>query len=251
MQRITTDGIVIGTLNFDESDRLLTILSGEHGVLRAYARGARRTKSKLSSSTELMSYSRFVLFRYQERTTVDAADINTLFWNIRQDIEKLALASYLCELSADTSPVEEEAQQQLRLLLNCLALMDAGKRKAAWLKPLFELRQISLAGYMPDLVACQGCGCYETRNGYHFYPTRGAFFCEGCDLDGKEEQFDRIGPAVLSAMRHIIFSDFDKLFSFTLQENGMRVLTAVCERYIKAQLSRTFHTLEFYHAMVE
>ncbi len=248
--RTTTDGIVIGTANFDNCDRLVTILSAELGVLRAYARGARKPGSKLCGSTELLSYSRFVLFTYRERTSVDAADVNRLFWHVREDVEKLALASYLCELSAETSPSREElpgngAGDQLRLLLNCLHMLDTGKRSSPLIKSIFELRQLSLAGYMPDLVGCSECGCYESE-AFHFYPVLGELRCAACDTDGKRDQFVPLHPAVLAAMRHIIYAESEKLFGFSLSETRTKELDAVCERYMLTQLSRTFSSLTFY-----
>lgn len=250
--RTTTDGIVIGTANYDNSDRLLTILSAELGVIRAYARGARKPGSRMCSSTELLSYSRFVLFSHRERTQVDAADVNHLFWHVREDVEKLALASYLCELSAETSPSHEElpeggAREQLRLLLNCLHMLDTGKRTVSLIKPLFELRQLSMAGYMPDLVGCSRCGCFESDE-FHFYPVWGELRCAACDVQdsARSDQYVSLNPAVLTAMRHIIYAQIEKLFQFTLSEECLVQLNSVCERYMLAQLSRSFSSLEFF-----
>lgn len=248
--RTTTDGIVIGTHNIDECDRVLCILTSGMGIVRAYARGARRPGSKLSGSTELLSYSRFVLFEYKDRLTVDSADTNAQFFEIRQDIEKLALASYLCELCADTAPAGAGAMggEHLRLLLNSLAMLGSGRRAPAFLKPLYELRQVSLSGYMPNLVGCDECGCYES-DWFHFYPLTGKIVCKNCDKAPKAGQYTLLSPSLTAAMRHILYADMTKLFSFSLPPERLSELSAVCERYVKAQLSRTFKSLEFYHSL--
>ncbi|MCI8623512.1 MAG: DNA repair protein RecO [Provencibacterium sp.] len=246
--RLTTDGLVLGTLNMGETDRIITILSGEIGILRAYAGGARKPGSRLSGSTELLCYSRFVLFKNKERYSADSADSNKIFFGVRQDIEKLALASYLCELSADTSPVGEKAVGQLRLLLNCLHLLETGKRPPCFLKPVFELRQISLSGYQPDLVACQGCGRYEGGD-FLFFPESGGLLCAGCTEAEGVRGGIRLSPPVLAAMRHILYSEEGKLFSFSLADPSLKALCAVSERYIQAQLARSYHTLDFYHTL--
>lgn len=247
--RMTTDGIVIATTNIDECDRLVTLLSAEIGVVRAYVRGAKRPGSKLSGSTELLGYSRFVLFKHKDRFTIDSADSNALFFGVRQDLTKLSLAAYLCELCADTAPAGEPAKEQQRLLLNCLHLLETGKRSAEFIKPLYELRQISLSGYMPDLVACRECGQYE-RPLFHFYPVSGELVCAGCDTAPKAGQYVELSPSVLAAMRHILYASPEKLYSFTLSQQALLQLTAVCERYVKTQLSRSFKTLDFYNAML-
>lgn len=245
--RITTDGLIIGTQRFKDSDRLLTVLSGQHGVLRAYARGAGRFGSKLCGSTELLCYSRFVLFKHKDKYTVDAADVNCQFFNIRQDIGKLALASYLCEFSADTSPVEAQAQEYVRLLLNCLHMLETGKRENTFIKPLFELRQISLAGYMPDLVACTGCGAFKSPV-FYLNLLSGTIECESCS-EKKDSSFVALPSPIIAAMRHILYSEPEKLFSFTIPAECQSLLCKICEKYVQAQLSRTYKTLDFYHSI--
>lgn len=169
--RITTDGIVVRQKNFGEKDRLLTILTRDHGMITAFANGARGPRSPLAASTELLTYSNFVLFEYKGRTTVDAASAEQVFFGLRQDVELLALGSYLAQLCTEVLPEGEQEPQCLRLLLNSLYLLDAQKRTPDFIKPVFELRLLALSGFMPDLVACGGCGCFEGAQ-MHFLPCR-------------------------------------------------------------------------------
>ena len=90
--QITTYGMVLREKTI-EDDRLLTILTKEYGVIFAYARGAKRLRGKLVSSTEQLCYSRFVLFKNKDRYSVDSAEADTIFFGVRQDIEKLAHAA--------------------------------------------------------------------------------------------------------------------------------------------------------------
>ena len=154
--QITTYGMVLREKTI-EDDRLLTILTKEYGVIFAYARGAKRLRGKLVSSTEQLCYSRFVLFKNKDRYSVDSAEADTIFFGVRQDIEKLALASYFCELCIQAIPREEPAEEYLRLLLNSLHFLENGKRSPLFLKPVFELRLLTLAGFMPDLLGCREC----------------------------------------------------------------------------------------------
>ena len=170
----------------------------EQSALDFVADAAHRFDQVLSLihiSTELLGYSRFVLFKHKDRFTIDSADSNALFFGVRQDLTKLSLAAYLCELCADTAPAGEPAKEQQRLLLNCLHLLETGKRSAEFIKPLYELRQISLSGYMPDLVACRECGQYE-RPLFHFYPVSGELVCAGCDTAPKAGQYVELSPDV-------------------------------------------------------
>ena len=245
--RITTDGIVVRQKNYGEKDRLLTILSREHGMITAFANGARSPRSPLASSTELLTYSNFVLFEYKGRTTVDAASANQVFFGVRQDVELLALGTYLAQLCTEVLPEGEQDPQCLRLLLNSLYMLNEKKRTPDFIKPVFELRLLSISGFMPDLVACDVCGCYEHEKMY-FLPAEGELRCGGC-MSGHEVGALPLAPGVLAAMRYILYSDFEKLFSFTLPPEGLRQLSAVSERFLLAQLEREFPALSFYHSV--
>ena len=245
--RITTDGIVVRQKNIGERDRLITLLTRDQGMVTAYANGARSPRSPLASSTELLTYSNFVLFSYKGRTTVDAASAEQVFFGVRQDVELLALGTYLAQLCTEVLPEGEQDPHCLRLLLNSLYLLNEGKRSPDFIKPVFELRLLAISGFMPDLVACQNCGCYESDPMF-FLPEAGELRCAAC-MTGQETGALPLAPGVLAAMRYILYSDFEKLFSFTLPEEGLRQLDRVSERFLLAQLERDFPALHFYRTV--
>ena len=126
---ITTDGIVLRERAVEEYDSVLTLLTKERGVITAYARGAKKPRGVLRVPGELLSYSCFVLFENKGKYSVDKADLNSLFMGVRGDVEKLSLASYFCQLTAELAPHEEPALDYLRLLLNSLYLLEPGEEE--------------------------------------------------------------------------------------------------------------------------
>lgn len=242
---LTTNGIVLSDRKTND-DRILTVLTAQSGVITAYANGANRMKTKLGASTELLCYSRFIFFSSRGRNVVNSADSLHIFFGLRQDFEKLALASYFAELAGELSPQKESAQTQLSLLLNCLHFLENEKRDKRMLKPLLELRLLTLAGYMPALVGCRECACFEADK-MLFFPLRGDLCCGACLKEPDRPHGLYISAGVLSAMRHILYSPPEKLFSFTLSPGGLDLLNRVAEEFLKAQLEKTLPTLEFYH----
>lgn len=243
----TTLGIVIKEKTV-ESDRILTLLTQDYGVLTAYARGAQKLRGRLTSSTELLCLSRFVLFKNRDRYTVDAADSDRSFFGIRQDIEKLSLAAYFSQLTQRLAPAEEPAGEYLRLLLNCLHLLEKGGRSQLFLKAVFELRILTMAGFMPDLVGCRDCGAFE-KAPMAFLPESGELLCPDCPPTKADGPRYLLPPGVLAAMRHILYSEMGSLFAFTLSPEGLIRLGEVCERYLRIQLDMPLPTLEFYHSL--
>ena len=248
--KLTLNAIVLRDYKI-EDDRVLTLLTQEHGVLTAYAGGANRMRSSLSASTELLCYSQLVLFHNRGRYSVNNADTIRTFFGLRSQVESLALASYFAELSAQLA-ARDDGEACLRLLLNTLHFLEKNLRPAALLKPLFELRLLALLGYMPDLVACRVCGGFESPV-MHFYPAHGDLLCAACaagqEHDSTGDAF-ALSPTVLAAMRHIVFCDLEKLFSFSLPAADLDRLGFVVESFLTFQLEKSFPTLEFYHRLL-
>lgn len=248
--QLTTNGIILADWK-NEDDRVLSILTEDRGLLTAYANGANKLRSRLAASTELLCYSRFVLFLNRGRYVVDAADSNRLFFGIRSDIEKLALASYFAALTRELAPLEaggEETAAMLRLLLNCLHFIENSGKNPRLLKPLFELRMLTLAGYMPELVACRGCNCYEADE-MLFLPLTAGLVCGGCANNADRLAGIPLSKGALAAMRHIVFAQPEKLFAFTLSDSGLGAIGEAAERYVLARLEKTLPALEFLQSL--
>lgn len=243
---IKTQAIVLRERAIDEFDSVLTLLSRERGVITAYARGARKPRGSLKVPSELLSYSCFVLFWNRDRYQVDRADLDTLFMGVRADVEKLSLASYFCQLLIETAPKEEAAGEYLRLLLNALYLLDKGKRDCSFIKPVFELRLMTMCGFMPDLVSCAGCGCFEAEEIY-LLAQSAQIICGDClKKEPPGETPVRLSKTVLAAMRHILYAPFEKLFSFTIPDQQLADLNEITQYYVMVQTEKRFETLDFY-----
>lgn len=177
--QVATTGLVLRQVKVGEADRILTILTPDLGVVSASARGSLRMKSALFSATGLFCYSEFTLTSGRSHYFVDTAQVKKVFHGISASIEGMALASYMAEIAAELSPAPPEADAQLRLLLNCLYMISERHYPCAQLKAIYELRALTLAGYMPDVLACAGCGKYD---GGEFYldPVEGRLLCADC-----------------------------------------------------------------------
>lgn len=243
--KLNTDGLIIREQQTGEDDRLVTVLTRDYGVLRAFVRGAKRIKSKSQSATQLFAYGRFSVYRGKDAYSIDEAQPIEIFFDLRNDIETLSLAQYFCELAGEFAPVEDDAEEYLKLILNALHMLTKKKKSHEQIKAIFELRLMTFAGYMPDLVECADCGKLDD-NGMFFSPVEGQIFCGSCV---KNHTCLALPNGVLFAMRHICYSENSKLFSFTLPEESMKYLSDITEQFMLMQTSKKFKTLDFYKTM--
>ncbi len=252
--QIKTDGLIIRDLNVGEDDRIVTIITRERGIIRASARGARRVKSRLSTATRLFCYSDFTLYKGRDKYIIDEAQPIEFFLGVDKDLERLSLAQYFAQLCAFLAPEEEQAEPFLRLMLNALNFIKNEKRPLPLIKSAFELRMLTMSGYMPDIVACRSCGAYEAEKMF-LDPITGALMCSDCESATEEsaqsgKKKPQLSKGALAAMRHIVFAEFEKLFSFTLPEVALKELTFAVQEYMLSQIERSFPTLEFYNSLV-
>lgn len=243
--KFTTQGLIIKQQNIGEQDRLVWVLTKDSGVIRAFVRGAKNIKNPKSTATSLLCYSKLSVYKGKEAYSIDEAEVIELFFDLRKDIEKMSLAQYFCELANYICPQEQSAEHQLSLILNALYLLSTTDKNQSLIKACVELRLASLSGYMPDLVMCRDCGEYEAPQ-MMFLLTKGALKCSECFKKAPCEQAVPLDRGLLHALRHIVFSESKKVFSFNLSDEGLQKLNYITETYLAKVLERDFPTLHFY-----
>lgn len=241
---LNTQGIVIREQTLKENDRIISVLTKNHGVIKAYVFGAKKIQSKMSASTQLFAFSDFGFNNKNGFYTVEHAMPKEMFFELRNDIESLSLAQYFAQLEEEFAPSSENGEEFLRLMLNCLHILCKKKRSLSQLKSVFELRILCLSGYMPDIMMCKKCGKYEDSTMF-FNKTDTTLCCKDC-YEGNGVALD-IG--VVQAMRHICYSDHEKIFNFTLSDDGFKTLSKITEEYLILKTKRTFKTLDFYNSI--
>ena len=247
--QVKTQGLIIREQTVGESDRLVTVLTRDAGVVRAFARRAKNLKDSKSAATQLLCYSRLSIFKGREKYMIDDAEPIEVFFGLRRDIAALSLAQYFCELAYLMVPEDMDSEEYLRLILNSLHFLSKGTRPIRLLQSVTELRMLSSAGYMPNLVACENCAAYEAETMF-FLPQRGIILCDKC-FHGANEPYVALPPGVLTAMRHIAYVDFEKLYNFSLPEDALKILNAATESYVVHTLHTVPKTLEFYKTFLD
>ncbi len=242
--RRTTKGLVIKEQTIGESDRLVTLLTADFGLVKAFVRRAKQLKSRLNSATTLFAYCDFSLYRSKDAFVVDDAVPIEVFFNLRQDIDRLTLAQYFAQLAYELSAEEQPQDELLRLTLNSLHLLCKGEKSITQIKAVFEFRALCLGGYMPSVLACDHCGTYETPLMY-FDTMEGRIYCENCPKAGAVP----VPKNVVTAIRFICLTEPTKIFSFSLSEENISLLGSIAEKYTLTRIQRRLSALEFYKGL--
>ena len=244
MNDFTTPALVLREVDYKEADKLLTILTPEHGKLTVSSRACRRKNSRLAAASQLLVYSEMTLYQIQNRWLLRESASEQLFPGVREDIQRLSLASYLAELAELNTQEEVPAPEILSLLLNSLYALDTLHKDCEPVRAAYELKLMSLAGYEPILDACAVCGREPVSP--CFCLQEGVLTCADCKEEAGGGESVPLKPNALAAMRHVLYGNPKRLFSFRLEPQEQHCMNRACERFVKIQLERDFRTLSFY-----
>ncbi len=245
MKQISVQALVIKVMDVGENDRLVTLLTRDMGVIKAFAPSAKKMKSKNYSGTAFLSFSSFLIEEVKDTLRIRDASLEKSYFKLGCDIAALALQQYFCELCSFLTPPEENSEEILKLLLKSISVINEGKMSFSLIKAIFELRLLSISGFMPNLVACCNCGEYN-EDEMSFDYENGCLYCADCAIAVEAVKL----PATATlALRHIVFSDFSKLFSFSVPEEYAEKLAILTENYLLMQTEYNYKTLNFYKSI--
>ena len=245
--KFRTEGLIIREQNIREQDKLVHVLTKSNGVVKAFVRGAKNIKGGKAAATSLLSYSALTFHTGRDSYSVSDARTLRIFSKLRGDVKKMCLAQYFCELALTVCPRDRAAEKELSLVLNSLYLLDEDMRPAQLVKPCLEMRLTAMAGYLPDLIMCKTCGVY-TAPVMYFLPRTGEIECNRCHGAAHDGAIE-LSEAALTALRHTVYADDDKLFSFALSDEGLSQLNRAAEAYLQYRFEKDFKTLNFYKAI--
>jgi DNA repair protein RecO (recombination protein O) len=244
---IVTRGIVLRETETKESDKILTLLTEGRGKLSVIARGARRKNCKYAACAQMLVWSEWTLYQKGEWYYANEGVTLELFQGLRTDLDAMALGFYFAELTEAVTTEDAASTELLRHLLNGLYALSALRKPPPLVKPAFELRLLCLAGYEPLVDSCAYCGCRDPEQPL-LDVVQGVLRCRSCGA--KESALSMpLCRDSLAALRHIVYGDPKRLYSFKLGDEALRRLSGAAEAFLAAQLERGFKTLDFYKSL--
>lgn len=262
----TVDGLVLRVQNHGENDRLITILTA-NGKINALCHGARSLKSKMANLTQPFVYGNFEINKRSGALPwVRGGSTNEVFYGLREGVEKMFLATYICDVASELSGEGVDCFEILRLTLNTLYAIMTDMRPISQIKAAFELRAAAISGYRPDVLRCEDCGAENTENTY-FDVMNGAIVCSAClekrgaglgkkyssvyDDVRERSVLVPLNPASLSAIRFVLYSPQEKIYSFSLAlDEDLRMFARAGEEYLLNHLGHGFDSLDLYYSMI-
>ena len=179
-----TEGIVLRSRPFGESDKIVSFLTADYGKITGIAKGAKRSRKRFANSLEPFS---LVALRFQEHpyhtlALILTADVVLNFSRFASSLEMISYASYLVEITEGLVGEREANVAVFNHLKEGLGHLNEHGATLRFLTK-YELKLLALVGYQPVLDGCQRCRkCCpdDSAERWHFSWKNGGIICASC-----------------------------------------------------------------------
>ena len=169
-------GVVLRTYKLGEADRIVVLMTAEHGKVRAVAKGVRKTKSRFGGRLEPMSHVSLLLYEGRELDVVSQAESLDHFRALHEDLSRLTRGIALLEA---VDQVAQEREPNLRLYQMLLgALRALTTADSPLLVGAFYWKLLAAEGLHPELDGCVACGSPEPLVAFDL--DQGGVLCRTC-----------------------------------------------------------------------
>jgi len=154
-QTYKATGINLKSMPLGESDRLLTILTKEYGLIKAVAGGSRKHHSGMAGRSLVFVVNQLVITRRRSLDHIKQADTIALFRHLPQDLGKLTSAQYLAELALAQALAEQPQEELFLVLWEHLNRLDRAPRDQVLpclVHGIYHL--LVTAGFAPNVHQC-------------------------------------------------------------------------------------------------
>ena len=173
------EGLTLRKASIGEADLVVTVFTGDHGKVRAVAKGARRSSSRLVGHLEPLTLARLSMARGRELDIVTQAEVIDGFPEVKGNLDSMTQGLYVAELLDGFGPEGSPSAALFSLAVSVLKTMPLASDSEAPLR-YFELHLLRLTGILPELYQCVECRRDVAPDAHRFSVNLGGVLCPSC-----------------------------------------------------------------------
>ena len=227
---------MLKTIDFGETDRILTLLTRHFGKVSVVAKGIRKPTSRLAGHAEPLTHATYQLARGRNLDVLTGAESRALYRALREDLHGIAAGWYVAEL-ADRFALERSPSAPLfDLVESALRHLAAGYAPALVCR-WFDLHLLDRTGFRPELGRCVQCAApaMETTNAW--IVDAGGLVCATCapaEVNGP----NALSVRGLKSLRYLLVSNFEGASLLRVDEALARELERHLRSFLQMVLDR-------------
>ncbi|AYD40972.1 DNA repair protein RecO [Clostridium fermenticellae] len=239
MSVIKTRALVIKTQDIKEKDKLVWLFSEKLGKISTIAKGSKKSKSKLFSTTLQFCYGDYIVHKGRNFYVINDSFIIDSFQDLLQDLDLITYASYFCEL-IDISMSDEESNYQLfRYLVTAFYLLRNKAVDVEILARTFEIKILKHTGYALNLENCCICRKKINSSNYINFQYFGGV-CKDCSkYNGAYVDF-----ATYNTIKYLYRVQLENIYKLNLSRNIKNEVYKVLKIFIEQSYFRKPRSLD-------
>jgi DNA repair protein RecO (recombination protein O) len=237
-----TQAIVLGHIEYGEADRILKLFTYEKGKITVIAKGVRKIRSRKAGHLEPFTRVNLFLAKGRNLDIVTQAETVDPYIGLREDLQRVAFASYIVEVLDRFTYEEGQNVGIFRLLADTLSRLET-KSNPETVVHYYELRLLDLLGFRPQLFECIDCGEKIQEQDQFFSPLVGGVVCPKCGRARAEAW--PVSKDILRYFRHLQRSNWRSVEDICIPEAIEPELADLIERYLTYLLERKLNSPEF------
>ena len=231
------EAIVLRTQKLGEADRIITMLTREHGRIRGVAKGVRRTMSKFGARLEPGSHVDIQLHVGKTFDTITQVEAIMNYGEaITDDYQRWTIASAILETAERfTAQEHEPALQEFQLVVGGMKALSEDKYDPSLILDAFLLRSLAIGGYAPSMNNCSRC----EKPGPHRYFSLvgGGSVCMDCRPSASATP----APETLELMGALLSGDWE--VAMASENRNRRQASGLIAAYLQWHLERGLRSL--------
>ncbi|TFD65558.1 DNA repair protein RecO [Cryobacterium sp. Hb1] len=236
------EAVVLRTHKLGEADRIVTMLTRQHGKVRAVAKGVRRTGSKFGARLEPFMVADVQLYEGRSLDIITQAEsLGSYGALITADYGSYTAASVMVE-TADKLTESEGSLQQYLLLVGALRSLSRQEHGSHLTLNSYLLRAVSMAGWAPSFQDCARCGALGELSvaGQHsaMVVQMGGIVCDECAAPGSP----RLDAETIDLLSALLTGDWEH--AAESPERAQSQAAGVVAAYTQWHLGRGLRSLE-------
>lgn len=234
MPQYRDEAVVLRTHKLGEMDRILTLLTKQHGQIRAVAKGVRKPTSRFGAKLEPFMVADLQLYEGKNLDTVTQVESLASYGKeIVADYGKYTAASAIVE-AAERLTRETSTSQHYLLLLGALRALARSDHESGQILDSYLLRALALSGWAPVFSNCTVCDSAEPVS---FSIHTGAVACSSCSVPGAV----RMGESGLALLSALVGGDWQVIESASNPDKANA--SGVISAYLQWQLEKGLKSL--------
>ena len=225
-----------------EADLLVTLYTREFGKVRAIARGARRSTSKLVGHLEPLTQVKLSLAHGRDLDYVNQAQVLTGFASLKGNLAAITKGLYVAELVDGFGSESNSNQSLYRLAIDTLHAIESDPDSDLPLR-FFELHLLQVSGLMPELYRCVECRESLTPGAHRFSPDLGGTLCLDCNPS--DARLRPLSLRALKVLRLLHRTRLAELPTLTMDDRLSRELKALLGITIQYWLDKEIQSNSF------